>query len=233
MGSELAFYIQVYKDKKIASRALSCLRKSYPDERVILLSDGDDDPEWPVIAAAHSAEYVLGERLYQLRHGGMMCQRMFDLLLSQPADFLFKLDTDTIVHRRHKFLPTDSGSFGTIQWNQWPEDEYCSIQGGCQGWTRDAAQAISDSRYLLSQELVDFKQTWAKHHLGYGDKWLLERGLICQDWLLGYVNKKLGIYTFHYDEVNSQWRKPVDNSSLKYAITHPHKLEENVSASNP
>lgn len=204
---DLTFYFGVYKDVGRARSAIHSVRQHYPGARLLVVSDGDDDPTWQEFGA------VYGERLYPLRNGGRMIHRMLSLFLGRPTQYLFKLDTDTVAHRRFHELPVKSGVFGHLQRLG---DGSRTVQGGFQGFTLEAAQTLHCG-LLDSEELCDHK-VWAK------DEWLLKyvegRGLISTDWLLGYAADRLGVEMYEYREIWSNWkRKPAEPS--RYAFVHP------------
>lgn len=213
--SDLTFLVHSYQDSEQLDPMLIELRGIYPEARLIVCSDGDPDPELPVIAAKSEAEFHLGENLYSYEHGGAVCHRMLNLFLSKPTPYFFKVDPDTKFHRRFAYLPAHSGMFGTLQCSEW----LCSIQGGCFGLTLDWATWLHRNQVMLDPSLNHYEKTWAVH------PWLLNHcrklGRVSSDWLFGYVATTVGIPQFGFGEVMSHWRKPVVNDGLKYAVTHP------------
>ena len=57
---------------------------------------------------------------------------MLMIFFEQPTRYLLKIDPDTVIHRRFKYLPVRNGLFGTLQ----TQVESPSIQGGCMGFTQ-------------------------------------------------------------------------------------------------
>lgn len=227
---DITWYLQVYRDPAETVQALRSLRCHYPRSRVVVLSDGDDDPRFPCIARRFGAEYMAGERLYGIEHGGRMIQRMFDAFLAKPTDYLFKIDTDTRVHRRFRFLPVGCAMFGTLEWetgNRRISLDYPSVQGGCTGFTLEAARRIAESGLLLSDELLDYRATWADN-----DEMVSRaqtRGMISTDYVKRWVCRRLGIPLQQYDEVRSLFRGSVADDGEGFAVTHPHKLPPGIS----
>jgi len=220
---QLCFYLNVHRDHDLAASCLRRLRRRYPAARVMVVSDGDDDPRYPLLARLHGAEYVRGERLYLLPCGGRLVQRMLDLFAEAPAEWLFKLDPDTRLHRRFRYAPSGCAVFGTLERVTAGFGEPLdppNVQGGIVGLTRDAALRLRESGLLLSPELLDYRNTWAccTDMLRRA-----EGGFVSFDFVLRYACIRLGIPLLEYAEVHSVWRGGVRNRGRRFAATHPHK----------
>lgn len=148
---DLTFFALTHKDYEATVDCLRDLRKHYPASRVILRSDGDPDPRLPVLARSNKVDFRHESRLFGIENGGAIIERMLELFLERPTRYLFKIDPDTVIHRRFKYLPVRNGVFGTLQ----TERETPSIQGGCMGFTRDAAEQILKSRKLRDSRLKE------------------------------------------------------------------------------
>lgn len=220
--------MQVHRDVREARWALGHLRQHYPDARLIIVSDNDDDPAWPVVAKKFNGTYFRGDYLYGVESGGMIIQRMLEHYMLSPTPYLFKIDTDTKTHRRFDALPTGRCVFGTLEYKtfgkQIPLKELPSIQGGFVGYTRQAAEAIWKSKVLLSQRLIDdFEGTYADT-LEIADR--ARGGMVSTDFLLRYACRKLAIECRDFAEVRSRYRGVRPTKSPKeFAFTHPHKEE--------
>src|SRR5947209_3321337 len=140
----LTFFALTYKDHHATAECLGDLRKHYSASRVILRSDGDPDPRLPILAKRNKVDLRRELRLFGIENGGAVIERMLVLFLEKPTRYLLKIDPDTVIHRRFRYLPVRSGLFGTLQ----TEQETPSIQGGCMGFTRDAAEQILQSKML-------------------------------------------------------------------------------------
>lgn len=217
-NAALMFFLQVFKEYEGADQCLERLRRHFPDARVVVRSDGDGDPRYEQLSGRYDLEYLCEERLFTIDRGGAAVARMLDIFLEHPARYLFKIDPDTEIHRRFRFLPTGEGLFGSLQGNS----ENRSIQGGCIGLTRNAAQTISESRLLDDPRLAS-----PDSHRGVSAHWpiLADRaqrtGLSSFDWTLGWAAMHLSVPMFDFPEVCSTWRDPVDNPELQFAVTHP------------
>ena len=222
---DLTFYLQAYHDVESARRCLPSVRRHYPRSRLILLTDGDDDPRFDRLARRHRAELRRGERLYGVEHGGRMVQRMFEVFLEKPSDFLLKIDTDTRVHRRFRYLPGGHAIYGTLEWvtaGCGTTLEFPNVQGGCAVFALEAARRIADSGILLSDELLDYAATYAD------TRDIIDRardtGIISTDHVTRWACRRLAIMPVEFEEVRSLYRGTFGKNGDGFAVTHPHKL---------
>ena len=215
---DLTFFSLVYKDYDATMECVRDLRKHFPTCRVILRSDGDPDPRFLLLAEQNNVDFHGEPRLFGIENGGAIIERMLVLFLERPTRYLFKIDPDTVIHRRFKYLPVSRGIFGTLQL----EHETPSIQGGCLGFTRDAAELILQSQMLRDSRLQE------------PDKFINDSpyfvrmahranrcGLASFDWILPWIATELGIPIYSFDEVNSGWQQPPPNPNQRYAVSHP------------
>lgn len=230
---DLTFYLQVYRDYDYAAACLKQLRRIYPHSRVIIISDGDDDSRYAPLAERYQAEYQAGEKLYPIANGGKMIQRMLDAFLAKPSKYLFKIDTDTRVHRRFRYLPQGRCIFGTLEWETLRGQfklGYPSVQGGCVGFTLEAAREMAESRILLSPDLLDYRRTYADNpDTVYRAE---KKGIISTDFVTRYACMQLGIDSISFDEVYSLYRGDIPLNGKGFAVTHPHKNTEDCNSWN-
>jgi hypothetical protein len=215
---DLTFFALTYKDYEITVDCLRDLRKHYPASRVILRSDGDLDPRLPVLARSNKVDFRQELRLFGIENGGAIIERMLELFLESPTRYLFKIDPDTVIHRRFKYLPIRDGVFGTLQC----ELETPSIQGGCMGFTHDAAKQILKSRMLRDSRLKEPAKfiNDSPYFFRMADR-ANRCGLASFDWIVPWIASELGIPIYRFDEVNSGWRMAPPNPDNRYAVTHP------------
>lgn len=225
---DLTFFMQVHCDPREATWALSHLREHFPHARLLIVSDNDDDPVWPAVAARFGGTYFCGEYLYGTESGGLIVQRMLDRYMLSPTPYLFKIDTDTRTHRRFVDLPTGRCVFGSLEYKtfakQIPLRGLPSVQGGFVGYTRQAAEDIWKSGVLLSPKLVnDYIHTYADTP---EIATRAAEGMVSTDFLTRYACKQLAIECRPFDEVNSRYRGWVQlRYPGEFAFTHPHKQE--------
>ena len=215
---DLTFLLQVYHDFELAKVCVNNLRTHYPNSRLVIISDGDPDPRIKQLASDRHGEYIAGEWLYGIESGGKMIQRMLSTFLSSPSQYLLKIDSDTTISRPFGYFPGKDCIFGTRQRSKLT----FSIQGGFVGFTLNSAKKLLNSNIFLSNELSNYKETWAKNN-----KDLIlavkETKRIRFEWVLAFAAKKLSIPQLDFKEVCSKWKHPVRNTNLRYAATHPNK----------
>ena len=214
---DLTFFALTYQDYEATAECLGDLRKHYSASRVILRSDGDPDPRLPILAQRHQVDFREETRLFGIENGGAVIERMLVLFMEEPTRYLLKIDSDTVIHRRFRYLPLRSGLFGTLQGGRATP----SIQGGCLGFTRDSAEQILRSDMLRDPRLrepakfVDDSPYFVRmtHRAN-------RCGLASFDWILPWIARELGIPIYPFYEVNSDWQQP----SQRYAVSHPRAV---------
>src|SRR5688500_18563009 len=89
---DLTFFALTYKNYDATADCLSDLRKHYPESRVILRSDGDPDPRFPLLARRYNTEFRSESRLFRIENGGAVIERMLEIFLEKPTRYLLKID---------------------------------------------------------------------------------------------------------------------------------------------
>ena len=211
---DLTFFMLTYKNYEATAECLSDLRKYYSASRVILRSDGDTDPRFPILAKRSEVDFRGESRLFGIENGGAVIERMFQLFVEKPTRYLFKIDPDTVIHRPVKYLPVRDGLFGTLQ----TELETPSIQGGCMGFTLDTAQQIFQSGMLRDSRLKDPAKfiNDSPYFFRMSDR-ANRCGLASFDWIVPWICSELGIPIYKFDEVNSGWKQAPPNPGQRYA----------------
>jgi hypothetical protein len=215
---DLTFFLLTYKNYESTEECLRDLRKHYSASRVILRSDGDTDPRFPSLAKRNKVYFRGESRLFGIQNGGAVIERMLSLFLEKPTRYLFKIDPDTLIHRRFQYLPIRNGLFGTLQ----TEMETPSVQGGCMGFTRDTAERILQSGMLRDSRLREPAKfiNDSPYFFRMTDR-VNRCGLASFDWIVPWICSELGIPIFKFDEVNSGWKQAPPNPDGHYAVTHP------------
>lgn len=215
---DLTFFALTYKNYEATAECLRDLRKHYSTSRVILRSDGDPDPRFPILAKRNKVDFRGESRLFGIENGGAVIERMLVLFLEKPTRYLLKIDPDTLIHRRFDYLPVLNGLFGTLQ----TALETPSIQGGCMGFTRDAAEQILQSEMLRDNRLREPAKfiNDSPYFVRMTDR-ANRCGLASFDWIVPWIASTLGIPIYSFDEVNSGWRQAPPNPNERYAVTHP------------
>ncbi len=221
--ADLTFFALVHHDYDAVAECLRDLRKHYSASQVILRSDGDPDPRLPILAEQYKVDFHDEERLFGIENGGAIIERMLELFLAKPTRYLFKIDPDTVIHRRFRYLPVRSGLFGTLQC----VPETPSIQGGCMGFTRDAAEQILHSQMLRDSRLREPAKFINDSPYFFRMAHRANRcGLASFDWIIPWIATELGLPIYRFDEVNSGWQHRPPNPDQRYAVSHPRTSAE-------
>ncbi len=224
--SDLTFFMGMYQDLERAKIALQELRKHFSDARVVVRSDGDSSTDNRLLESMFDVEYYEETRLYPVENGGAMIQRVLSLYLENPTPYLIKLDTDTKVHRRFRYLPTENGVFGSLQKSL---NGCFSIQGGCVGFSELAASAIVESGILNDARLKDpnAHRRESRYFARIGNR-AKRCNLTSFDWVVGWAAYELEIPQFEFREIHSRGeaKHSADNQDLRYAMTHPVYFEQ-------
>lgn len=215
---DLTFFALTHKNYEATAECLRDLRKHYSASRVILRSDGDPDPRFPILASHNKVDFRGESRLFGIENGGAVIERMLDLFMEKPTRYLLKIDPDTVIHRPFHYLPIRSGLFGTLQ----TVPETPAIQGGCMGFTRNTAEQILQSGMLRDIRLTEPAKfiNDSPYFFRMSDR-ANRCGLASFDWIVSWICSELSIPMYEFDEVNSGWKQAPPNPNGRYAVTHP------------
>ncbi len=86
------------------------LRRHFPRSRVVLISDGDDQP-YADLARRYDFRLIPGGHLLALPPGRLDVARLLD----GPEDDPFRIDPDAQVRRPFRSLPGFAAVFGTLE----------------------------------------------------------------------------------------------------------------------
>lgn len=223
---DITFYIQVYKEFVDVHVCLLKLRKVFKKSNIILLSDGDYDTRYKIFEKRFNVKFVMGRRLIGIENGGKMLERAFKIFLKNKTKYFIKIDPDTNVHRRFKYLLHGNIIFGTLEHetvtNKTKLDPP-NVQGGFIGLPSKSIEKIIKSNILKSDKLLDYKKTYMKnipelYILAERDK------RISDDFMLRYICNELKINFVNFDEVFSSFFLIEEELEKDYAVTHPHKI---------
>src|SRR4029078_11255756 len=84
---DLTFFALTYKNYEATAECLADLRQHYSASHVILRSDGDPDPRFPILAKRYQADFREELRLFGIENGGAVIERMLELFLEQPTRY--------------------------------------------------------------------------------------------------------------------------------------------------
>ena len=102
---DLTFFLLSYRDYERTETCLQRLRAHLPRARVVVRSDGDDDPRYLSLVRRFGVDYRPEPMLFPVENGAAVVARMFEIFLEKPTPHLFKIDPDTVVHRRFRYRP--------------------------------------------------------------------------------------------------------------------------------
>lgn len=221
-GLRLFWFIQTYRDLSRLRQTLARVRTFYPESPVIVVSDGDRNPEISRVCQAYRADFTLRARLFSVEHGGEPVQRMLEAFLRTDADILIKIDPDSNVRRRFAVMPSprDTSVYGTVQSAGSGPNPIVSVQGGCMIVPRGSATLLMESALLTSDRLKPPALEWA------ADEELVARtacGLTSYDWTLGWACRELGLLSKDHPEVFSRYRPSLSDwlTERRMAVSHP------------
>lgn len=220
---DIVFFMPVYKDAEVAFRALTRLRRHYPASRLIVLSDGDDAFPGDVVRDRFGAEYVAGENLYGMEHGGKMVHRILSHYMTAPARYLVRLDSDARIDRRFAWLPEKDGLYGRVG------KRSGTVQGGVIVLTHGAAARLHDNEVLLSEALLDPEASWGRYSTPENMARKRNLGTVAYDKVIHWACVTANVPVCGFSEVYSLWKPmPGDpgiaNIDQRYAIVHPDKM---------
>jgi hypothetical protein len=218
----LFWFIQTYRDLPRLRKTLASVRTFHPDSEVLVVSDGDPDPDIHRACRVNSASFTLRSRLYGVEHGGELVQRILESFLATDADILVKIDPDTNVRRRFSVMPSrlEAAIYGTVESAGSSSSRMTSIQGGCIIVPRQAAIRLATSGLLASERLKPPMLEWA---IDDESRARAASGLTSSDRTLGWACRELGIACKDHPEVFSRYGPSlIDTLTVgPMAVSHP------------
>jgi hypothetical protein len=113
--STTSFVIPVKNRVEKLNKILSSIRTHYPQERIIIYSNGTQPENVPLIediSVKYATETHFTEPIYSYDTPAKLFRDIFDIFNENPTDFLVRIDTDAHVHRKINDL--DSYAYGVI-----------------------------------------------------------------------------------------------------------------------
>ena len=211
VDTDLTFALHTYHDAELANWCMGNVRKQFPDCRIILLSDGDTDARLPAFAEKNNAEFSITERLMLTNKGTEFLKNRLAKFMLKPTKFLLKIDPDSGVHRRFRYLPAYD-VFGNVVYgsNIGPKEVY----GGFVGTSLQAVTEMLASGVLDSAELKSVLRTWKVEDNG--------TLLLNEDGAYIDACNRLDFEIGPFPEIRTLF-KYKKNRNNRYAITHPCK----------
>lgn len=197
-------------------RAVDSIRKNAPTAPLIVVADGSGRDDVAKLCTSSDADFVAGEHLKLLYKGGRWWHRFATLAIKKDTKYVLKFDPDSIMWRPIRIEPF-SDYFGTL-------GNFGYIQGGCQGFSRMFLEKIITSGILLDDSKMCDTRNW--HADSAYQQMFQHMGYLSTDWTMWYIARELNVVADMWSEVNSKWKAVGPNKDLRYAVTHPHKMEE-------
>ena len=237
-ASDVAWYTVVgpwcrYDQDALLRARLAAVRRFYPGSRIMVQATEtptETNACWREATADLGIDWLTPRSFHSAGSEEDPISAMLEAYLdhARPAEFLFKFDLDTRVCRRFRWLPRGSvGVFGTLEYvaySGFPYGNFPNVQGGCYGLSRETAVRVLGGGVLKGPELRADPDVWID---GIADwRGFAARGIICEDGLLRWVTKRMGLRPFGYDEIDSRFRRRPAGVNGDFAVTHPHKSLE-------
>ena len=189
LRTSFIFLVHFHYDHTMLGMFLPDFLKCYPPHNLIMISDGDP-------ARYDYYDVTYGKHLKKGNTGALWVERFMRRFLDTGAEYLIKVDTDTVFHRPIRSLPK-ADYFGTRS----PAIERGSfIQGGIIGFSRSICERIVSSEILLQHR-------WKAYHYQ------------ATDFIIRDVMYEFSVIPKMWNEVCSRWKNPAVNRD--YALTHP------------
>jgi glycosyltransferase involved in cell wall biosynthesis len=116
--STVSFIIPIKNEIERLDTILSSLRNSYPNERVVIFSNDTDISNITKItekSVEYNCELSIVGKTYSLDTPAKVYREIFRLYNLSPTDFLFKIDTDSLIYHPIQDLENYKNTiFGTI-----------------------------------------------------------------------------------------------------------------------
>ena len=107
--TRILWFVQTYRDLPKLRRTLARLRTLYPHSDVLVVSDGDPNPQIEDACRQFRARYTLRPRLFCVEYGGESVHQMLEAFAATDADVVIKIDPDTNIRRRFSLMPRPDG----------------------------------------------------------------------------------------------------------------------------
>lgn len=207
----ISIAINVYKESELQlTECLSRVYSNLPGSKVKLFLDGINRPELNNLVNSFGYSIVTGPHYCSHEKWPLYWLRMLDFFKESGSEYCLKIDPDTMVDRPPRLCNHDY--YGKIQHHYNNMRNPGFVQGGITGISQRAVNLVLDKKILDNvlpfDQIVSFggpPATWP----------------LCDDQLFAWTLRQVGIYPHAWEECFSEWRRPIDNSNLRFAIVHP------------
>jgi hypothetical protein len=204
------FFLNVYKDEKLAIRLLKQLNTFYPNATVLVICDGDSTLE-----SFGDVKVFKGERLKKQGFLNKFIIRNFSICLEHSFDTYISLDPDTYIWKPFTKIPEEDW-FGQVnKSNLKPFNNNKLIVGACAGYSFKALNSLIGSK-LLESPIVDLAPLYKTALTG--------ETVPAEDYVIGWALETLGFVPYQWEDNDIQ--QGITNKQTtpyKYSATHPVK----------
>lgn len=238
---DLTIILHTRDDWFLAKDCILSIKKVYEKNEtilqpiIILISDGHNPQGLTEWCHQENVNYVIGERLYLLNHGGKWIKRWLEEGLRTNTEWILRIDPDTRIFNP---LPLKHGKNIEVvsPYFNHPEDlETTRLHGSFQMIRKQSALKIIESKLLDDKKYLDEKYSSDyNQHLPEERKFKNNRDRsICvnEDLIFSEVCNSLKLKTKDANSIiNCWWRnKPDETELLKEPIAqHPYYKIENI-----
>lgn len=222
-ASPIAFVMILDQESADILQCWQDLRKIYKTATLIIRFDGEEGSRvhLPALQQDPNVRILEEPRLSSVDHGGLISQRMLELMLETGADIILKIDADTQIRRALRWLPdpSDASIWGSLQ----QSGQLQSLRGGCMIFTRTAVRMLLESGLLLCDQLKAPHLAWCAGKICTQQAFVM--GLTSIEWTIAWAARQLGISLNEHAEVLGAWRYHRLSSFGDYyeaAVVHPH-----------
>jgi hypothetical protein len=224
---DIVWCVHVYDSVRQLAWWAHNVRRNYPRSRVVVVNDGDVC-DYSRIVDEWEFEYVSGAHLMCLGLAHEYVSRMLRVVSQGNEKIGFKIDPDAKVWRRLRVAPGQPCMFGTIETVtenlRAPIFGPPNIQGGCIGMSLEVAREILSLGILTKEACAkEYERTWARCR---DMKLAAQKGRMCDDFVLTWAASCAGVPLVGCPEIGSAWRRTPANEDLRFAVTHPHKVDD-------
>lgn len=202
----LAFYCEFYNDIERLTRAVTSLRKVYPDAILTLVSDGSERLDELELFRDETI-LVQSERMFTPDRGFDMFYRRLMLWGEMEATHVICFDTDALFHRPFtcEWNSAQPIAFGKL-WAR--KDGQVGTRGGCYGLTSAAIQAMQGVDFGAIPPVKTYDRP------GYEDKTIWVDNTMVDIYTQCFIRRRIccdfGVHV----------AVPPKGT---FAVTHPHK----------
>lgn len=204
---KIAVAINVHKEPR--EQVAECTQRivsNLPSATVMLFIDGESRPDILDLAKQFGFSVIEGENLGRNATWHRWWQRMLNFFDSTDAEACFKFDPDTMVDATPENISPEHYFGSVTHVNAWKTP---FVQGGITGLSRELVQLLLSNRSLEP---------------GRHKRWMMPVPPdlpFRDDQMIAEAIAALGVRAVNWPECKSQWKTPLLNDPIQYAIVHP------------